>query len=71
LAVARRNGKILGRGKGSTLSCAAFLKKHPDIIRLLRSGQSIRNTAKIANKHGSTVQKLKANLAEKAPVSPV
>lgn len=63
LAVARRNGKILGRRKGSTLSRAAFLTKHADIIRLLRSGQSIRNTAKIANKNGSTVQKVKATLA--------
>ena len=64
LAVARRNGKVLGRRKGTTLSRAAFLKKHADIIRLLRSGQSVRNTAKIANKSGSTVQRVKASLAK-------
>jgi DNA invertase Pin-like site-specific DNA recombinase len=66
LGVARRNGKVLGRRKGSTLSRVAFLQKHPDIIRLLRSGQSVRNTAKIANKGGSTVQRVKASLANKS-----
>lgn len=64
LAVARRNGKLLGRRKGTTLSRAAFLKKHCDIVRLLRAGQSVRNTAKIANKGGSTVQRVKAVLAK-------
>jgi DNA invertase Pin-like site-specific DNA recombinase len=64
LALARRSGKTLGRPKGTTLSCDAFLKKHLDIVRLLRSGQSVRNAAKIANKGGSTVQRVKATLAK-------
>jgi len=62
LANARRNGKTLGRPSGTTLSCASFLKKHHDVVRLLRSGQSIRNAAKITNKGGSTVQRVKAAL---------
>lgn len=64
LGVPRRNAKVLGRRKGSKLSRAAFLKKHPDIIRLLRSGQSVRNTAKIADNSASTVQKVKASLGK-------
>lgn len=63
LAVARRNGKTLGRRKGTTLPRAVFLKKHADIIRLLKSGQSVRNAAKITNKGGSTVQRVKTALA--------
>jgi DNA invertase Pin-like site-specific DNA recombinase len=63
LANARRNGKTLGRPKGTTLPRATFLKKHADVVRLLRSGQSVRNAAKIANKGGSTVQRVKASLA--------
>ncbi|MGI9089186.1 MAG: recombinase family protein [Chthoniobacterales bacterium] len=39
-----------------------FLEKHRDIVRLLKSGQSVRNAAKIADKGGSTVQRVKAML---------
>jgi DNA invertase Pin-like site-specific DNA recombinase len=63
LANARRDGKTLGRPEGTTLSRATFLKKHHDIVRLLKSGQSVRNAAKIAGKGGSTVQRVKASLA--------
>lgn len=35
LAEARRQGKSLGRRKGTALSKGAFLKKHPDIVRKL------------------------------------
>ncbi len=63
LAEARRNGKKLGRPVGSSLSRAVFLQKHRDIVRLLKSGQSVRNSAKIAEKGNSTVQRVKALLA--------
>lgn len=63
LAEARRKGKTLGRPTGTKLKRAVFLKKHADIVRLLRSGQSVRNAAKIAEKGGSTVQRVKALLA--------
>ncbi len=60
LAEARRNGTKLGRPVGSSLSRAVFLQKHRDIVRLLKSGQSVRNTAKITGKGGSTVQRVRA-----------
>lgn len=63
LAEARRKGRTLGRRKGSTDTQKEFLAKHTDIIRRLREGQSVRNTAKITGKGGSTVQRVKAVLA--------
>lgn len=63
LAEARRKGVTLGRPKGSTLSREVFLRAHKDIVRLVKEGQSVRNTAKITGKGGSTVQRVKAALA--------
>ena len=60
LAEARRQGKTLGRPVGSVLSRAQFLRKHRDVVRLLKGGQSIRNAAKIAGKGVSTVQRVSA-----------
>lgn len=62
LAEARRKGVRLGRPKGTTLDRATFLQKHKDVQRLLKAGQSVRNTAKIAGKGASTVQRIKALL---------
>ena len=59
LAEARRKGVKLGRPKGSTLDPEIFLQKHKDIVRLLKSGQSVRNAAKITGKGVSTVQRVK------------
>ncbi len=39
-----------------------FLRKHSDVARLLKAGQSIRNAAKIAGKSLSTVQRVAAAL---------
>ena len=58
LAEARRNGKQLGRPLGSVITAAEFLRKHRDVVRLLKAGQSIRNTAKLADKGISTVQRV-------------
>lgn len=63
LAEAKRKGRKLGRPQGSTDSTKDFLAKHPDIIRKLKEGQSVRNTAKLTDKGGSTVQRVKAALA--------
>jgi DNA invertase Pin-like site-specific DNA recombinase len=60
LAKARREGKVLGRPKGSTRTRADFLANHRDVARQLRAGQSIRNTAKITGKGVSTVQRVRA-----------
>lgn len=60
LAEARRKGHRLGRPPGSVLDREEFLGKHKDVVRLLRAGHSIRNTAKITRKGASTVQRVKA-----------
>lgn len=65
LAEARRKGRTLGRPKGTTADTDTFLAKHKDIIRNLRSGQSVRNTAKITGKGTSTVQRVKLALSTK------
>jgi DNA invertase Pin-like site-specific DNA recombinase len=62
LAHARKNGVVLGRPKGTTLGEAQFLKKHWDIVRQLKAGQSVRNTARIVGKGVSTVQRVTAAL---------
>jgi DNA invertase Pin-like site-specific DNA recombinase len=64
LALARKRGVTLGRRKGTTLSREEleFLRKHRDIVRQLKAEQSLRNTAKIAGKALSTVQRVKAAL---------
>lgn len=62
LEEARRKGHKLGRPEGTKLKRSDFLAKHPDIVRLLKSGQSVRNAAKISGKGGSTVQRVAAAL---------
>lgn len=59
LAEARHQGKKLGRPTGSTLSPAALVQKHPDIVRLLNTDHSARNTAKITGRGPSTVKRVK------------
>ena len=63
LAEARRKGIKLGRPKGSTLDREVFLQNHKDIIRHLKAKKSVRDTAKITGKGGSTVQRVKKALA--------
>ena len=63
LALARERGVVLGRRKGTTLTGEQFLQKHRDIVRRLKAGQSVRNTAKITAKGISTVQRVKAALS--------
>ena len=62
LAEARRNGVKLGRPAGTSMEAGDFLAKHRDLVKLLRTGQSIRNAAKITGKGVSTVQRVKAAL---------
>jgi DNA invertase Pin-like site-specific DNA recombinase len=64
LAKARREGKKLGRPEGSSLSPKEFLATHKDVVKQLRTGQSIRNTAKITGKSVSTVQRVKASMPD-------
>lgn len=62
LAEARRKGRKLGRPQGSRDSAKEFLAKHPAIVRRLKEGHSVRNTAKITGRGVSTVQRVKAAL---------
>jgi len=69
LAQAVRAGVKLGRPVGSNIPVEMFLKKHSDIVRLLKSGHSVRNTAKITGKGFSTVQRVKAAVTEASRLS--
>lgn len=60
LAEARRKGKKLGRRTGTGYDAAKLMELHKDIVRNLKAGQSVRNTAKITGKGASTVQRVKA-----------
>jgi DNA invertase Pin-like site-specific DNA recombinase len=63
LAEARRKGVRLGRPKGTTLRRDLFVQKHKDVIRLLKAGQSVRNSAKITGIGVSTIQRVKTVLS--------
>jgi len=63
LAEARRKGSETWPPNGTTLSRDHFLRKHKDIVRLLKADHSIRNTAKIVGKGISTVQRVKLVMA--------
>ncbi|MGJ8643694.1 MAG: recombinase family protein [Luteolibacter sp.] len=63
LAEARRKGRKIGRPSGSKLDACDFLSKHKKIVRKLREGHSVRNTAKITGKGISTVQRVKSVMA--------
>ena len=62
LEEARRKGKVLGRPVGSTLSTDDLLAKHPDIVKLLKAGQSIRHCTAITAKSKGTVSAVRAAL---------
>jgi DNA invertase Pin-like site-specific DNA recombinase len=66
LMAARKKGVTLGRPKGTCLPPEVFLSRNKDVLRQLRLGQSIRNTAKITGKGVSTVQRVKRLLGSQA-----
>ena len=53
-----KDGGKLGRHTGSK-SKTDFLKNHPDVVKFLRQGQSIRNTMALTKKSSGTIQKVK------------
>ena len=59
LEQARKNGKVLGRPIGSTKESDSLLKEYSKVVRTLKEGHSIRNTAKICEVGVSTVQRVK------------
>ncbi len=66
LAEARRKGVKLGRPKGTTTTPRELIERHRDIVKQLKAGQSVRNTAKITGKGMSTVQRVKAVLGSES-----
>lgn len=56
---ARRKGKTLGRPAGSTKDSKEILKEYKRVEKELKTGTSIRKTAKICEVSAATVQKVK------------
>jgi DNA invertase Pin-like site-specific DNA recombinase len=59
LEQAKRNGKTLGRKKGSVKSDKEILEKYKPVVRQLNAGKSIRDVAAICQVGTATVQKVK------------
>jgi DNA invertase Pin-like site-specific DNA recombinase len=57
---ARRKGKTLGRPQGTTKDDAQVLNDYAHVVRRLRQGLSLRQTAKLADVSVNTVRKVKA-----------
>ena len=57
------NGGRVGRKQGSTKSKEKKQEEYAKVIRLLKSGQSVRNTAKLCGVGISTVQRVKKEFA--------
>ena len=60
LRVAVSKGKRLGRPHGKQ----NLLPKYPKIVKLLREGYSVRNTARLVDKYPSIVQRVKRQMKE-------
>lgn len=67
IEIAKAKGLYKGRVRGSRESVDQVLAKYPNVIRRLKEGQSLRNTAKLCDVSLGTVQKVKVNL-QKEPV---
>ena len=57
------NGGRIGRKQGSTKSKEKKQEEYAKVIKLLKSGQSVRNTAKLCEVGVSTVQRIKKEFA--------
>lgn len=64
LEQARRRGKTLGRPHGSTKSSEQVLTDYPRVVRCLRKGLSLRQTAAIAEVSINTVRKVKTAMKQ-------
>ena len=62
IELAKAKGKYKGRVRGSVESKEEVLAKYPNVIKRLREGHSLRNTAKLSDVSLGTVQKVKGYL---------
>jgi len=60
IAIAIAKGKYKGRVRGSKESDEDFLNRYPEVIKYLKKGNSLRDTAKLSEVSLGTVQKVKA-----------
>ncbi len=65
LEEAKRNGKHLGRKKGSSKPQELFLKENRKAVEYLKNGRSIRETAKLCDLAPNTVMKVKRLILDK------
>ncbi|TXI99918.1 MAG: recombinase family protein [Chryseobacterium cucumeris] len=65
IMIAKLNGTYKGRVKGSKESNQVFLDKYKDVIKSLKKGNSVRDTAKICGVSIGTVQKVGKLLFDK------
>lgn len=57
--LAKERGVRMGRPEGSAMTEAQMLSKYPEVVKKLRHGISVRDTAKLCGVSPSTVQKIK------------
>lgn len=69
LETAKRAGKKLGRPSGIIQTTDDVLAKYPAVVRQLRSGQSVRNVAKICDVSPNTVQRVKLAIKAVRPAA--
>lgn len=63
IKIAQAEGKFKGRKIGSTQSNARLLERHPNIVKKLNKGLTVREVAEIVGKSTTTVVKVKKVLA--------
>lgn len=64
IAIAKARGTYKGREKGSKETNEQVLDKHKEVVKYLKKGQSLRDTAKLCNVSLGTVQKVKKIINE-------
>lgn len=65
IAIAKAQGKYKGRMKGAVESDEDFLSKYKEVVKYLKKGHSLRDTARICGVSLGTVQKVKQKSGQK------
>ena len=63
LQLARKQGKKIGRQKGSTESTTEFLQKHRKVVKAIEQGLSLRQIQKLLGTSRTTISKIKQALS--------